>query len=325
MSTRETPVFLARERRDADQLAGMLQEAQIGAEVQEVAVGEHGRGWRVLVPSGEQRRARRLAAEFENQRYGDWRARREEDAAWGVVESEGELVTPTPVYSAQSVMQAHFLKNLLEEHGIAAVVTNQVLHGGAGVDLVGTPTAAKVLVAAEEAEAARQFALEFDERLYEGGSFAAAGPVSGEEEEAEPAWPVCPKCGAKRTTRCPICETSGTDFPPADRGFLGDLASKAACSCGGSGTCAASRPADDLAEPAEEESKQPAMLMCTVCDEPFVPSYPRRCQWCGHEFDDGYVVERIVADEEIPSRAITVVVLLGLLLIGLMAYFILIL
>ena len=81
MSTRETPVFLARERRDADQLVGLLQEAQIGAEVQEVAVGEHGRGWHVLVPSGEQWRARRLAAEFENQRYGDWRARREEDAA----------------------------------------------------------------------------------------------------------------------------------------------------------------------------------------------------------------------------------------------------
>ncbi|MDD4270033.1 MAG: DUF2007 domain-containing protein [Pirellulaceae bacterium] len=323
MSTPETPVFLARERRDADQLVGLLEEAQIGAEVQEVSVGEHGRGWRVLVPSGEQRRARRLAAELENQRYGDRRTRREADAAWGVVESESALATPTPVYSAQSVMQAHFLKNLLQEHGIAAVVTNQVLHGGAGVDLVGTPTAAEVLVSAEDAEAARRFALEFDDRLYEGGASAAAGRE--DEEAAEPAWPVCPKCGAARTTRCPVCETSGTDFPPADQGYLGDLAGKAAGSCADSGTCALSKPAENPAEPAEEERKPAVILMCTVCDEPFVPSYPRRCQWCGHEFDDGYVVERIVPDVDIPSRAIAVVVLLGLLLIGVMAYFILIL
>jgi hypothetical protein len=64
------------------------------------------------------------------------------------------------------------------------------------------------------------------------------------------------------------------------------------------------------------------MLMCSVCDEPFEPTYPKHCEWCGHEFADGYVVERIVGPEEIPSRAIAVAVVLGLLLLGAMVYFI---
>ncbi len=63
------------------------------------------------------------------------------------------------------------------------------------------------------------------------------------------------------------------------------------------------------------------MLMCSVCDEPFEPTYPKHCEWCGHEFDDGYVIEQIVGPEEIPTRAIVVAVVLGLLLLGTMVYF----
>lgn len=61
--------------------------------------------------------------------------------------------------------------------------------------------------------------------------------------------------------------------------------------------------------------------MCPVCDEPFRPAYPRHCEWCGHEFDDGYVIEQIVKAEAIPGRAIALVLALGLFLLAGLAYF----
>ena len=35
------------------------------------------------------------------------------------------------------------------------------------------------------------------------------------DPETIDAWPTCPECGKKRHTMCPICETAGSDFPPA--------------------------------------------------------------------------------------------------------------
>ena len=42
-------------------------------------------------------------------------------------------------------------------------------------------------------------------------------------------------------------------------------------------------------------------------------------------FEEGYVIERIVGPEEIPSRAIAVAVVLGLLMLGGLVYFLAIL
>jgi predicted RNA-binding Zn-ribbon protein involved in translation (DUF1610 family) len=249
------------------------------------------------------------------------------------MEDENALRDPTEIYSAQSVVQAHLLKNLLADQGITAIVANQLLHGGAGIDLVGTPTAAKVIVPAEDAATAREFALEFDARNLEASVGFGGEPIT----EASAPWPTCPECGAKRTTRCPICETSGTDFIEADRGFLGELAvagedAAADASCGCSGSCSTKTGADSDgscgAEPSlneEEAEDHETMLMCSVCDEPFRPSYPRHCEWCGHEFEDGYVIEHIIGPEEIPGRAIAVAVVLGLLLLVALVYFVAIL
>ena len=60
-------------------------------------------------------------------------------------------------------------------------------------------------------------------------------------------------------TTCPACETSGTDFPPAD-------------------------PMPE--ETAEGGSPGPAMHICPTCDEPFVPRYLPVCEWCGHRFEE---------------------------------------
>jgi len=332
MTKRQTPIFLAREHRDADALVEQLYDVRVDAEIGEVVVGENCPGWQVLVSEHDAERARSIATVLEVQRYGNWENRRREDAHWGVVEDEGSLREPTEIYSAQSVVQAYLLKNLLADQGITAVVSNQLLHGGSGVDMVGTPTAAKVVVAAEDAAAAREFALDFDERSQD----QATWPGEPLDYDGS-AWPTCPQCGAKRTTRCPICETSGTEFTEADRGFLGELAESAegaeagsSCSCSGScspkgeadshGSCGTAVSADEAAEEDPE-----TMLMCSVCDEPFEPTYPKHCEWCDHEFEDGYVIERIVGPEEIPSRAIAVAVVLGLLMLGGAVYFLMIL
>lgn len=331
----QTPIFLAREHRDAETLVDQLREVRIDAEVGEVLVGEDRPGWQVLVVTGDAERARSIATVLEVQRYGNWENRSREETHWGVMEDESSLRDPTEIYSAQSVVQAHLLKNLLADQGITAIVANQLLHGGSGVDLIGTPTAAKVVVASEDAVTAREFALEFDDRTREQSPWPAGEPI----DEDDTAWPTCPQCRAKRTTRCPICETSGTDFTEADRGFLDELAassedapSGSSCGCSGSCSsnteqshecCSTSTSHDDAVQAVEEDTEM--MLMCSVCDEPFKPSYPKHCEWCDHEFADGYVVERIVGPEEISSRAIAVVVVLGLLVLGGLIYFLAIL
>jgi len=324
----QTPIFLAREQRDADDLVEQLRAVRIDAEIGEVIVGKDRPGWQVLVGSSDAERARSIATVLEVQRYGDWETRDRTESHWGVMEDESALRDPTEIYSAQSVVQAHLLKNLLADQGILAIVTNQLLHGGAGIDLVGMPTAAKVVVAAEDAAAAREFALEFDERTRGQAMIAAEETI---DQHVSP-WPTCPECGAKRTTRCPICQTSGTNFAEADRGFLSELAATAgtepeSCSC--SGSCSSHSVAephghcDPDAGTGGEEAE--TMLMCSVCDEPFKPAHPKHCEWCGHEFEDGYVVERIVDTDEISGRAIAVVGALGVLLLGGMAYFLIIL
>ena len=62
--------------------------------------------------------------------------------------------------------------------------------------------------------------------------------------------------------------------------------------------------------------------MCPTCDEPFVPEYPRLCEWCGHEFEDGFDGELPKEPaEHIDSRAILVMIGLAVLLMGLVGYF----
>lgn len=334
MTKCQTPIFLAREHRDADALVEQLDDVRIDAEIGEVMIGDDRPAWQVRVAADDAERARSIATVLEVQRYGNWEERSREEAHWGVMEDESSLRDPTEIYSAKSVVQAYLLKNLLADQGITAIVTNQLLHGGSGVDFVGTPTAAAVVVAAEDAATAREFALDFDERARE-----QLSPLAGKPAEEDGVWPTCPQCGAKRTTRCPICETSGTDFTEADRGFLGELAATAeeapsggSCGCSGSCSsrteashecCSTSAGTEEAGHPEDDDTE--IMLMCSVCDEPFKPTYPKHCEWCDHEFEDGYVIERIVGPEEIPGRAIAVAVVLGLLMLGGLVYFLAIL
>ena len=111
MTKCQTPVFLAREHRDADTLIEQLHEVRVDAELGEVMVGEARPGWQVLVAASDAERARSIATVLEVQRYGNWENRSRDEAHWGVMEDESSLGNPTEIYSAQSVVQANLLKN----------------------------------------------------------------------------------------------------------------------------------------------------------------------------------------------------------------------
>jgi len=223
---------------------------------------------------------------------------------------------PKVIYTARTMQDAHLLKNLLAERQIEAVVLNDVLQGGSGVDVVGWSTAARVAVDEEHAEVGRQMAVRFDRK-----ETLTDEPAEDVLDE----WPRCPECEARRSTRCPICSTAGVEFPPVDMGFdwipqSGDLATSTGCHCGPGGCT----PSDAEAEPppSDDDTPPPTMLMCTTCDEPFVPGYPRMCEWCGHDFGDGFEVEVTEGPPEpIGHRPVLVMIGLAVLLFVLVSYF----
>lgn len=211
----------------------------------------------------------------------------------------------TVVYAAGSAPEASLLVNQLAEAGIRAVVTNTVLEGGAGVDVLGWATLARVAVAKRDAPAARAIALEFDRTVAqrragssEGVSTAEVQPEAAASAAADTAeWPRCPQCHARRVTRCPICSTEGTNFRQADPnytptlGVADDATPLSTCGCG-SGSCHEKESAEQSSRQDEAADAGPAAqrptLLCPTCDEPFEPQYARRCPDCGHEFADGF-------------------------------------
>ncbi|MEE8451439.1 MAG: hypothetical protein V3R99_05965 [Thermoguttaceae bacterium] len=224
---------------------------------------------------------------------------------------------PTVIYTARTVQDAHLLKNLLAERQIEAIVLNEVLQGGSGVDIVGWSTAARVAVAEEHAVVARQMAVRFDHKQ----------PLTDDDSDENilDEWPRCPECDARRSTQCPICSTAGTEFPPVDMGFdwipqPGDLAGMTGSHCGPDG-CTSGDPESEP-PPLDDEASPPTMLMCTTCDEPFVPAYPRLCESCGHDFGDGIEVELPERPPEpIGHRPVLVMIALGVLLTVVLGYF----
>ena len=143
-------------------------------------------------------------------------------------------------------------------------------------------------------------------------------------------WPRCPECDVPRSTRCPICGTAGSDFSAADSGFLDVLApdvaaeAAAACSCGPGG-CGGPGLVAEAGTPAFGEAEPDAsapMLMCPTCDEPFVPTYLRQCEWCGHEFADGIeAAGKVEPDDQLNARVIFAILLMLLVGVAMMAYF----
>jgi len=254
------------------------------------------------------------------------------------------------IYAARSAPEAHLLQNLLAEEGIEAIVTNEALEGGAGVDILGWPTLARVVVHEHTAARAREIALDFEGR----GKEPAQEPGPGETRTASAApdaWPTCPKCGARRIAVCPVCGVSGSQFrladsspdegdsgagrqaPAADAAAglqsLLPEAGSAPPSCGPGGCTVPDRGANqETVAPAGRgvssspvPTSPPPMVLCPTCDEPFVPEYLERCEWCGHRFPDGAAPPAVVEpDVDLNQRVILVIFAVVAVVAGAAAY-----
>ena len=160
---------------------------------------------------------------------------------------------PTVIYHAASPQQAHILKGVLEERGIASWVVNDHMQIAGGDLPLGWTAAACVVVGETDATEARQIAVDFDHTT-------AHEPTDEPTADEPPAavwkdWPACPKCQTRRQVRCGICGSSGTDFA--------------------------------LADISERDGEQIVLLVCDACDDHFRPEMFRLCHRCGHDFGEG--------------------------------------
>jgi len=196
---------------------------------------------------------------------------------------------PTVIYSADNVQQAYLLKGLLEERGIFARVVNDAIQIAGGDLPLGWTAAAKVVVPDQDAPAARRLAEEFDRQT-------AHEPLADDNRELSAAapwdeWPVCPRCGERRSARCPICHTSGSNF--------------------------------DLADLQESASGERVLFFWPNCDDHFRPEWYRLCARCGHDFGKGIQVTQAAGPAQlIGIRELLVIAGTTALLLAAAAYFV---
>jgi len=166
--------------------------------------------------------------------------------------------TPTVIYHAASAQQAHILKGVLDERGIASWVVNDNIQVAGGELPLGWVAAACVAVGEMDAAEARLIAEEFDRTTAHDPTPEPAStepPPAAEWKD----WPVCPQCQTRRQVRCGICGSSGTDFPQADI--------------------------------SEHEGQTVVLLICDSCDDHFRPELFRLCHKCGYDYGDGIAVD----------------------------------
>ncbi|REK19040.1 MAG: hypothetical protein DWQ37_02440 [Planctomycetota bacterium] len=154
--------------------------------------------------------------------------------------------------ASTDTQRSQLLLNLLKEHGIDAQIAG-------GNSALGDLPMRSVLIPAEQSEAARAVLTGVAESMREGSSSPELAELESLVGEDDP-WPVCIHCGRARTTRCPVCSTSGEHFEQA---FMPHV------------------PIEGASAP------ERALVICPTCDEAFAPEYLSRCEWCGHQFSDG--------------------------------------
>jgi hypothetical protein len=185
------------------------------------------------------------------------------------------------IYATQNAQQAVDLRDHLCGVGVEAWVLGHPKNSEASKNI---PFArdAKVVVAERDVSIARKIAEDFL-----GAKPAGAGrsvidvQLDLRDRATIEAWPTCPQCQRRRQAICPICETAGSDFPLADEVSDHD----------DHDTTITSAVVDDV-DPLGRKA-----LLCPMCDEPFVPEYLRRCEWCGHDFGHGAELPLAVYDD----------------------------
>jgi hypothetical protein len=160
---------------------------------------------------------------------------------------------PTEIYRADSIQQAHLLVGFLEDYDIEAkvIADAEVVAGGR----LGWASLARIVVPKEQAAAARQLVLKFEDELREGKLRIPDKSGLDDEDDVWEEWPTCPACGQKRQALCSICGTAGTDFP--------------------------------LMDIIRSGGREQVLLFCQTCDDHFRPKFYRLCHACGHDYGEG--------------------------------------
>jgi len=141
--------------------------------------------------------------------------------------------------------------------------------------------------------------------------------------DAARSWPCCPQCGHRRHTRCPICQTAGSEFPLGDARFSVPQTLHQILPAGADQEqFLASQEVEGDTLPGEQSTDQSEgrLALCSTCDEPFEPQYARWCEWCGHDYGRGYEYRR-PPSERLTPQAIAVALGLAVTLVGAFAYF----
>jgi uncharacterized paraquat-inducible protein A len=194
--------------------------------------------------------------------------------------------TPTVIYHAANILQAHILKGVLEERGIPAWVVNDAIQVAGGELPLGWTAAACVVVGEDHAAEARQIAEEFDRTT----AHEPTGELTAEPEPAEwQEWPNCPQCQSKRSVRCPVCHSAGTEFA--------------------------------LAAIEERGGQTQVLLICASCDDHFRPELFRLCPRCGHDYGDGLEVGRVGEGDQGSVRLWVVMGIMGAMAAAVGVYF----
>ena len=103
-----------------------------------------------------------------------------------------------------------------------------------------------------------------------------------------------------------------------------DDAAAAYPSCGPGGCTPGDAPPDDGPDmiDREDQGSPVVLLMCPTCDEPFTPEYPRVCEWCGHQFENGFEMGMPTDPvEQLEPRVVVVIAALLALMLVLAVYF----
>lgn len=105
-----------------------------------------------------------------------------------------------PVYYASDIVDAHLARQFLEQNGIPAHVTGDMLSQAGGELPLGLSTAPAVWVSDEDADAAREMLNRFEDER--------------ESLDLQPDW-ICPNCANENPGHFDSCWSCEQERPPA--------------------------------------------------------------------------------------------------------------
>jgi Putative prokaryotic signal transducing protein len=235
-----------------------------------------------------------------------------------------DLNEQTTVYRASSPIQASLIRNLLESEGIRVFVGNQSIESVVGAAPAGWASSATIIVRSVDEARARTLIEDFEFRLKKTPSEGEDFGTPQERFSDEAIWPRCPKCSSPRFAVCPRCQTFGLDFEKAELtqadgsgGVISDHSFAPNQETSGNvdpranemvGSIASENMASPTGFDALRNQADEYRLMCTVCDQSFIPQYLRECQNCDHEFPQGVVLGHAPA-ADLNARVVFVVIL----------------